>query len=86
MSAMKRFWPLFLIAAGLLLMFGGFLYFAMTEGVPDQDPTPAMSARAAYHEHISDLILCSGLVVFVVGIVAGIISLVVRRIRPSATL
>lgn len=82
---MKRLWPLLLIAAGLLLIFGGFLYIVMTEGVPYQDPTPAMSARSAYHEHISDLISASGLVVFAVGVVAGIIRLIVRRIRPPTT-
>ena len=86
MSAMKRFWPLFLIVAGVVLILGGILYYAVTEGLPDQDPTPAMAARAAHHEHISSFISLSGLVMFIVGVVSGIVRFIVRRFRPAATL
>ena len=83
---MKRFWPLLLIIAGLLLMPGGILYYVVTEGLPDQDPTPAMAARAAHHEFIAGFISISGFAMFVVGVIAGIARFVIRRFRPPATL
>ena len=79
---MKRFWPLTLIAAGLFLLLGGFIYDIMFAGIPYQDPTPEMSARYSHHAHIVSAICWLGVGVFLVGCVGGIIRLVVRRFRP----
>jgi hypothetical protein len=53
---MKGFWPLFLIAAGLLVVFIGFLYDVEFAGIPYQDPTPEMTARYNHYAHIASLI------------------------------
>jgi len=79
---MKRFWPLILIAAGLFLMIGGFIYDVMFAGIPYQDPTPEMSARYAHHAHIASVICWIGVGVFLFGSIAGIVRLITRRFRP----
>ena len=81
---MKRGWPLLLIVAGSLLMAGGFVYDVMFAGIPYQDPTPEMSARYAFHARIASITLGSGVGVFVVGSIAGIIRMFMRRIQRSS--
>jgi hypothetical protein len=76
---MRRFWPLFLIAGGVLIVFGGFIYDVMFAGIPYQDPTPEMSARYAHHAHVASLIRWLGVVVFLGGVVAGIIRRIARK-------
>jgi hypothetical protein len=78
---MRRFRPLMLIAAGLFLLFAGFIYDVMFAGIPYQDPTPEMSARYAHHAHIASVIRWLGLGVFLIGAVAGIIRLAAGRFR-----
>jgi UPF0716 family protein affecting phage T7 exclusion len=78
---MKRFWPLTLIVAGLLLMTGGFVYDVMFAGIPYQDPTPEMSARYAYHSRVASMTFRTGAGVFAAGSIAGII----RRLRRPGT-
>lgn len=72
-------WPLILIAAGLFLLFGGFVYDVIFAGIPYQDPTPEMSARYAYHQQIASIICWCGAGFFLFGSFAGIIRLVIRR-------
>ena len=79
---MRRFWPHILIAAGLFLVVVGFIYDVEFAGIPYQDPTPEMSARYAHHAHIASVIRLFGFGVFLFGVIAGIIRLVVRRFRP----
>ena len=81
---MKKFWPLFVIAAGLLLMASGFFYFLFTEFPPDLDPTSAMTARSVRNELISNMLLLFGFGAFVVGIVGCIARFIVRRLRRSS--
>jgi len=78
---MRRFWPLFLIAGGVLVVFGGFIYDVMFAGIPYQDPTPEMSARYAHHAGIASMIRWCGVVVFLF----GVFSIVIRRVtlKPS---
>lgn len=78
---MKRFWPLLLVAAGLFLIFGGFLYDVMFAGIPYQDPTPEMSARYAHHARIASIIGWFGTGVFLSGVVSGVIRVIIRRFR-----
>lgn len=76
---MKKFWPLLLIAAGLILLVGGFIYQVIFAGIPYQDPTPEMSARYARHALIGSTICLAGLSAFIFGCVAGAIRLITRR-------
>jgi len=70
-SFLKRFWPLLLIGGGILLILAGNYYFAwIEEGSSDMHPTSL---------HTSDLISLAGTFVLVVGMVASIIRLIVRR-------
>ena len=79
---MKRFWPLILIAAGLLVVVAGFIYDVEYAGIPYQDPTPEMSAHYIHYAHIATSIRWFGFGVFLFGVIANIIRLVVRRFRP----
>jgi hypothetical protein len=79
---MRRCWPHILITAGLFLVVGGFIYDLEFAGFPYQDPTPEMSARYAHHAHIASMIRWFGLGVFLLGVMAGIIRLIVERFRP----
>jgi hypothetical protein len=72
-----------MIAAGLILLVSGFIYDVMFAGIPYQDPTPEMSIRYAHHAHIASTICWLGVGVFLVGSFAGIIRLVIRRLRPA---
>jgi hypothetical protein len=78
---MKRSWPFILIASGLFLLVGGFIYDVMFAGIPYQDPTPEMSARYAHHARIASSICRVGGGVFLFGSLAGLIRLVARRFR-----
>ncbi len=50
---MRRHAALFLFGLGLLLLASGFVYDLVFAGIPYQDPTPAMSARYAFHARIA---------------------------------
>jgi hypothetical protein len=78
---MRRFWPLIVIAAGLFLLVGGFIYDAMFAGIPYQDPTPEMLARYNHHSRIASTIQGSGFGIFLFGLLASIIRRAVRRFR-----
>lgn len=80
-STMRRFWPQAIIAAGLLLLVGGFIYDVMFAGIPYQDPTPEMSVRYALHSGIASTIRWFGFGAFLFGLCAGITRLVVRQFR-----
>jgi hypothetical protein len=69
--------------AGLLLLAGGFVYDVIYAGIPYQDPTPEMSARYAFHARVASIIYLTGTGVFVVGSVAGIIRMFIRRRRSG---
>jgi hypothetical protein len=69
--------------AGLLLLAGGFVYDVIYAGIPYQDPTPEMSARYAFHARVASIIYLTGAGVLVVGSVAGIIRMFIRRRRSG---
>ncbi len=71
-NTMKQFWPYILIAAGLLLMVGGFVYDVIFAGIPYQDPTAEMSANYNRHAHIASTIRWCGVVAFIIGALGGI--------------
>jgi hypothetical protein len=70
-----------LIAAGLFLLFAGFIWDVMFAGIPYQDPTPELSARYAYHSHLASVIGWLGVAFLLFGLLAGIIRLVRRSSR-----
>ncbi len=76
-GGLKRYWPLLLIVAGLLIVLGGFIYDVMFAGIPYQDPTPEMSARYEHHARIASVIRWCGVAVFLIGWVGAI-----RRFWP----
>jgi hypothetical protein len=81
---MKRHGPILLIAAGLCLLVGGFVYDVIFGGIPYQDPAPEMSARYALHSRVASIIRLSGFAAMVVGGVAGVARLAAGR-RTAAT-
>ncbi len=80
---MKRFWPLCLIAAGLLVVLLGFIYDLAYAGIPYQDPTPEMAARFHQNARIASLIRWSGFGIFLAGVVAGSLRRIGRRLRST---
>lgn len=78
---MRRSLPLFLVATGLTVLVGGFVYDVAFAGIPYQDPTPAMAADHARHARVASLIRWAGAVVVLVGIAASIVGRRARRAR-----
>jgi|GEM_PF-3337006 len=78
---MKRPWPSFVIAAGIVLSFAGLTYDIIFAGIPYQDPSPQL--QAAYLEnamYATKLIRIGGFVTFL-GIVAAVIRYAIRFVR-----
>lgn len=80
---MKKSWQFILIAAGLFLLAGGFIHDVMFAGIPYQDPTPEMSERYAYHSRVASTACLMGTGFFLIGSVAGVVRIIVRRFRSS---
>jgi hypothetical protein len=78
---MKRSWPFILIAVGLFLPIGGFIYDMIFAGIPYQDPTSEMSARYAYHSRVASTACLVGAGLFLVGSVAGAVRMIAKRFR-----
>ena len=78
---MKGCWPVMLIAAGVLLLLGGFVYDVLFAGIPYQDPTPALAADYARQARIASAIRWLGVGVFVFGALSGILRWMARRLR-----
>ena len=80
---MRRSLPLFLVATGLTVLVGGFVYDVAFAGIPYPDPTPAMAADHAHHARVASLIRWAGAVVVLVGIAASIVGRRALRARSS---
>jgi hypothetical protein len=78
---MRRFWPLIIVAAGLFLILGGFIYDVMFAGIPYQNPTREMLARYNHHLRIASTFQGFGFGIFLFGLLASIIRGAVRRFR-----
>jgi hypothetical protein len=83
-TAGRRFRPIILIAAGLLLLVAGFIYDFEFAGIPYQDPTPELSARYARHASIASAIRWSGAGIFMLGWLASLVQRLTRKTPPSA--
>ena len=75
-------WPVVLVATGLLLIAGGFIYDVLFAGIPYQDPTPEMSARYDLHSRVASVVYLAGVGAFLTGAAAVAYRLVVRML-PS---
>lgn len=64
---MRRSLPIFLVATGLAIFVGGFVYDVAFAGIPYPDPTPAMEADFARHARVASLIRWAGLLVVLAG-------------------
>jgi len=78
-TSRRQLWPFILIAAGLFLLFAGFVYDMEFAGIPYQDPTPEMSARYARHAGIASMIRWCGAGALFLGALAGIVWLFARK-------
>lgn len=78
---MKSCWHLFLIGAGVALIIVSFAYNVVFAGIPYQDPPPDLAARYAFHAAVANALFWAGSAVFLVGVVVGILSFVLRRRR-----
>ncbi len=76
---MRRSRPILLVATGLTVVVGGFVYDVAFAGIPYPDPTPAMAADYALHARAASLIRWGGLIVALSGVAAGFAR------APSAT-
>jgi hypothetical protein len=76
---MRRHAALFLFGLGLLLLASGFVYDLVFAGIPYQDPTPAMSARYAFHARIALGMRGIGGVAFLSGTVVVLVRIFSRR-------
>ena len=76
---MKKLWPIALLILGMIIICGGFTYDIMFAGIPFQDPTPELVASYNLHANIASMIRLAGMVVFVTGIIGGVIVLIRRR-------
>ena len=74
--------PLLVCILGTVVLCGGFLYGAISVGVPTPNAPPAIAAREARDLWIADVVFLVGLSVLVVGIVLfGWVALVRRAHR-----
>lgn len=64
---MRRSLPILLVATGLAIFVGGFVYDVAYAGIPYPDPTPAMAADYAFHARVASLIRWAGLLVALAG-------------------
>ncbi len=82
---LRRFWPLIPMAAGLMLLLAGFVYDVVFAGIPYQDPTPELAAGYARHADTAACMFRSGAAVFVAGLVAALIQLVMSHCRKAGS-
>ena len=69
---MKQRIPFLLIAAGIALLLGGFVYDILFAGIPYQDPTPQMQASYNFHARVASVIRWIGVGVILFGATASV--------------
>jgi hypothetical protein len=89
---MKRWWPLGVIAASLVLgslvCAAGWMYDVVFAGIPYQDPTPELAARYTLNAQIASLIRWVGAGICASGGLLGgalLVWTVLKKMRQSIT-
>ena len=81
---MKKFWPLIVVAVGILLIVSSAGYGVFFVGIPGPDDSPAELARQSMQGNFAVGGGFVGVLCLLIGVVAGIIRLVSRK-RQSQT-
>ncbi|MCH1409566.1 MAG: hypothetical protein L7V87_11065 [Verrucomicrobiales bacterium] len=81
---MKQYYPLIVVALGMLLFVAGFLYAGFAGGIPGPDDSLAEAAHVSMNSQIGFGAVCVGVLCFLGGIVAGVIRLFSRKKHPQA--
>ena len=76
---MKQYFPLIVVALGILLSVVGFLYEGFVGGIPGPDDSPAEAAHVSLHNKIGFGAVCLGVLSFLGGMLAGVIRLFSRK-------
>ena len=76
---MQRTAPFLLVATGIAIFDGGFVYDVAFAGIPFPDPTPAMETEYAFHSRVASLIRWTGGLVALAGAATGFARRVARR-------
>ncbi|HOA72954.1 MAG TPA: hypothetical protein PL151_01270 [Phycisphaerae bacterium] len=74
-----------LLAVGLAILIGGFVYDVLFAGIPYQDPTPELAARYARHARIARSIEAAGLAIWALGVVNAVLSWTYARLVKEGT-
>ena len=77
---MRKFSLRSLVVGGLVVVLFGFLYGSIFAGIPFQDPTPEMSADYEFHFSVANIILVTGCVGLLLGMVCAVTKFVLRKL------
>lgn len=80
---MKALKPIFLVLAGVTIIFVGLVYHTFFGGIPYQDPSPEVYANWLLHSRIGSYVILAGIVIFLVGMIWGIGRMLWRLVRAS---
>ncbi|PQJ28210.1 hypothetical protein BSZ32_06625 [Rubritalea profundi] len=67
------------LAIGLAFIVAGSIYDTLFAGIPYQDPTPSLQAEYQFHSTVASVIMTTGLVLFL----AGLIFLISRKVYKT---
>ena len=80
---MRKYYPLIVIAFGILLIVAAAGYGVLFPGLPGPDDSPAEAARVSMHAKIVFGAVSVGVLCFLAGIVAGVLRLFSRKKHPQ---
>ena len=83
--AMKNWWPIYLLGAGVVLLVGSVVFAALVVGIPGPDDSPAETARQARLGNVAFIGFISGVLMSFSGLIFGLIRVVrsTKRIRRA---
>ncbi len=81
---MRKYYPVIVVAFGILLIVVGVCYGVFFVGLPGPDDSPTEAARVSMHASISFGGVCVGALFFLVGIAVSAVRLFSRKQRQQA--
>lgn len=81
---MRKYYPLIVVAFGILLIVAGVAYGVFFAGLPGPDDSPAEAARVSMQGSIAFGGVCAGVLFFLGGVVVSAFRLFSRKQRPQA--